>query len=160
MTLRTGFYLGVIGAVVLGLFLVRLWHPAQQVRKHSEHLLEAIMDREWGDFETLIAEDYRDQWDHDRATVVERTKAAAHYARGLQINVVAPNVRVENRTGYWRAYISIDGDKDNEVISLMKERVNKLKTSFELEWHRKSSKPWDWKLVAVRNAELELPSSY
>lgn len=158
MSFRNGFYLGLVAAVALGLFLVRLWQPETQVRKHSEHLLEAIMDRDWDKFERFIAEEYRDQWGHDRVSVLERTRAVARYARGLQIEAVAPNVRIENRVGYWRAYVSIDGDKDNEVIALMKERVNTVKTPFELEWHRKSGKPCDWKLVSVRNSELELPT--
>lgn len=160
MTFRNSVFLTVISGVALTLFLVRLWQPQQQVRKHSEHLIEAIMDRDWDDFERFIAENYQDQWGHDRTTVLERTKAVAHYARGLQINVIAPNVRIESGTAYWRAYISIDGDKDNEVVALMKEHVNRVKTPFELEWQRQSGKPWDWKLVAVRNPELELPSAY
>lgn len=160
MSFRNSFYLGAISAVALGLFLIRLWQPEQQVRKHSEHLLEAIMDRDWDEFEKFIAEDYHDQWGHDRDAVLQRTRAVARYARGLQINAIAPNVRIENRAGYWRAYISIDGDKDNEVIAMMKERVNPVKTPFELEWHRKSGKPWDWQLVSVRNSELELPAGY
>ena len=157
MSFRNGFYLCVIIAVALGLFLLRLWQPEQQVRKHSEHLLESIMDKDWDEFESQIAEDYHDQWRHDRTAVLQRTRAVARYARGLQISVIAPNIRIENRTGYWRAFISIDGDKDNEVIALMKERVNPVKTPFELEWQRKSGKPWDWKLISVRNPELELP---
>ena len=28
---------------------------------------------------------------------------------------------------------------------------------FELEWRRQSAKPWDWKLVRVSNASLEIP---
>ncbi|HJT82164.1 MAG TPA: hypothetical protein VJ719_13285 [Chthoniobacterales bacterium] len=157
MSFRNSFYLGVIIAVTLGLFLVRLWQPEQQVRKHSEHLLASITDKDWDNFEELIAEDYQDQWGHDRTAVVQRTRQVARYARGLRISVIAPNVRIENRTGYWRAFVSIDGDKDNEVIAAMKERVNTLQTPFELKWQRKSGKPWDWKLISVGNAGLELP---
>lgn len=160
MSFRNGFYLGALCAIALGLFLVRLWQPEQQVSKHSEHLLNAIVDRDWDRFEKFIAEDYHDQWGHDREMVMQRTRAVARYARGLQINAIAPNVWIENRVGYWRAYISIEGDKDNEVVALMKERVNTVKTPFELKWHRKSGKPWDWKLVSVRNSELELPEAY
>lgn len=160
MSARNGFYAGVIAAVVLGLFLVRLWQPEQQVRKHSEHLLEAITDKDWDAFEKFIAENYHDQWGHDRETVLQRTRAVARYARGLKLSAIAPNVRTENRVGYWRAYISIEGDKESEVIAVMQERVNKLKTAFELEWRRQSGKPWDWKLVSVRNSELELPTEY
>jgi hypothetical protein len=160
MPYRNGFYAGLVCALALGVFLIRLWQPEQQARKHSEHLLQAIMDHDWDRFDRMVADDYRDQWGHDRATVLERTKMVAQYARGLRINAIGSNVQVENRTAHWRAYISIEGDKDNEAIALMKERVNTIKTPFELEWRRNSGKPWDWKLVAVRNPQLELPAAY
>jgi hypothetical protein len=108
----------------------------------------------------MVADNYRDQWGHDRTAVLERTKLVARYARGLRINAIGSNVQVENRTGQWRAYISVEGDKDNEAVALIKERVNTVKTPFELEWQRGSGKPWDWKLVSVRNSELELPAWY
>ncbi|HEY1583637.1 MAG TPA: hypothetical protein VGF73_11125 [Chthoniobacterales bacterium] len=38
------------------------------------------------------------------------------------------------------------------------EWVNSLTTPFELRWRRESWKPWDWKLVEVRNPGLELPA--
>ena len=57
----------------------------------------------------------------------------------------------------WKqAKISVDGD-NSEIMALIKERVNPLGSPFELEWHRKSAKPWDWKLVRVSNAELTIP---
>jgi len=47
---------------------------------------------------------------------------------------------------------------DDGVMELLDERVNKLSTPFELEWHRLSGKPWDWKLVRVSNSTFELPA--
>jgi hypothetical protein len=160
MSYRNGFYAAGISAIALAIFLVRLWQPEAQVRKHSEHLLEAVMDHDWDRFDRMVADEYRDQWGHDRATVLERTKMVAHYARGLQIHAIGSNVQVENRSAKWRAYISIDGAKDDEGIAMMKERLSTVKTPFELEWRRNSGKPWDWKLVGVRNPQLELPASY
>ncbi len=48
-----------------------------------------------------------------------------------------------------------DGSADLELLD---ERVNKLPTPFELEWHHLSWKPWDWKLVRVSNASFEIPA--
>ncbi len=45
------------------------------------------------------------------------------------------------------------------MSAFVNERVNTLETPFELQWQQQSGKPWDWKLVAVTNAELELPAA-
>jgi hypothetical protein len=44
------------------------------------------------------------------------------------------------------------------VMEVLDQRVNKLPTPFELEWHRLSGKPWDWKLVRVSNSGFEIPA--
>jgi hypothetical protein len=41
---------------------------------------------------------------------------------------------------------------------VLDERLNKLPTPFELEWHHLSGKPWDWKLVRVSNSAFEIPA--
>ncbi len=160
MSLRTGLYLGALASLAIGLFLWRLWQPEEQVRKHSAHLLEAIAHKDWTKFGAFIDADYHDQWGNDRATVLARTREVFRYLRGVRINAIGPNVRLESDRGVWQAYVVIDGNDDNELMGVVKARVNAIKTPFELEWRRISGKPWDWKLVSVRNQELVVPSDY
>ena len=160
MSFRNAAYLGVIVGVALGLFLLRLWRPEQQVQKHSAHLLEAITHKNWAKFGTFIADDYHDQWGNDRALVMARTREVFRYLREVRINAISPSVRVGNRSGFWRANILIDGADDSELMIELKTRINKIESPFELEWHRTSGKPWDWKLVSVRNPDLIVPSEY
>src|SRR5215212_7302098 len=144
-------------AVGFGLFLIRLWQPGRQVEIHSQHLLKTISDKDWQKFSHFIATEYSDQWGHNKAAVVERTRAVFRYADGLRVNAATPNVRVQDRGGSWRAHVTVEGDPNNELVSELKTRVNTLNTPFEMEWRHASGKPWDWQLVAVRNAELVLP---
>jgi hypothetical protein len=159
MSFREGLYFGAVVAVAICLFLLRLWQPEQQVRKHSDHLLKAIADKNWTKFGTLLSEDYHDQWNNNRASVLERTHELFRYLRGVRIDAIAPRIQVESGKGYWRAIIRVDGE-ENELINELKTRLNIIETPFELEWHHNSYKPWDWKLVAVQNSGLELPSEY
>jgi hypothetical protein len=48
---------------------------------------------------------------------------------------------------------------DDGVMEVLDERVNKLPTPFEFEWHHLSGKPWDWKLVRVSNSGFEIPAN-
>ena len=97
---------------------------------------------------------------NDRVSVLERTREVFRRFRGVRIDAIGPNIRMENGRGYWRANIRVDSEDNSELMSELKGRVNSLQTPFELEWRHVSGKPWDWKLVAVRNSELEMPTGY
>jgi hypothetical protein len=143
-------------AACIGLFLLWLWRPARQIKRHTENLLQAIEHKDWAATGSFIATDYYDQWGDDRARVLERMREGFRYMRSLKISSFSVSVQVHQRRAQWSGRISIDGDQ-SEVTELLKEKVDSLPTPFELEWNRLSRKPWDWKLVGVRNSALEIP---
>ena len=153
---RQGFYGGLGFALLIGLFLIWLWQPERQVNRHTEDFLRTIEKRHWTGVADFVGNDYQDQWGDDRARVLERMRAVLRYLRRIRIDVTNAAVRIDSQRGYWNAKIIIDGDQ-SEVMALIKERVNSLATPFEFEWRRQSAKPWDWKLVRVSNASLEIP---
>jgi hypothetical protein len=154
---RSGFYGGLIAAILLGLFLIWLWQPEHQVRHHTKNFLRAIEHKSWTAAADFIDSNYRDQWGDDRARVLERMREGFHYVRGVRINASNPTLRIENRRAIWSGKIMIDGDR-SEMMESLKERVNSLATPFELEWRQVSAKSWDWKLVRVSNSALEIPA--
>jgi hypothetical protein len=157
ISFRTGFYGGVIVAVLVGLLLIWLWQPERQVRRHTENFLKAIEHKNWAAAANFIGSDYRDQWGDDRARVLERMREGFRYVRGVRISASEINVGVERQRAIWVGKITIDGDQ-SEAMELLEERVNSLATPFELEWHHVSARPWDWKLVHASNSALEIPA--
>ena len=157
ISLRGGFYGGLAVAVCVGLFLLWLWRPERQVKRHTENFLHAIEHKDWTAAGNFIASDYHDQWDDDRPRVLERMHEGFRYVRGLRITALSVSVQCQQRRAQWSGRIWVDGSQ-SEVMELLKERINSLPTPFELEWHRGSRKPWDWKLVRVSNSALEIPA--
>jgi|1185.fasta_scaffold11956_2 hypothetical protein len=160
VTRRTALCVGALCLVIVAGYLIWLWQPATQVEKHSDHLMEAIANKDWPKFAAFLAEDYHDQWENDRGAVLERTREVCHYARGLRLTAVAPTVDVQGTSADWRARIVIEGAPGDELVAALKAHVNVLTTPFELKWRRMSGKPWDWKLIGVRNRQLMLPSGF
>jgi hypothetical protein len=76
--------------------------------------------------------------------------------RGSRIIPSNVSVNAEGRRAAWTDKIVVYSTGDG-VMELLDQRVNKLPTPFELEWHRLSGKPWDWKLVRVSNSGFEIP---
>ena len=155
VSFQNGVYAGLLVAAIAGIWLATLWRPERQVRLHSTHLLSQIEKKNWPAVREFIGDDYRDRWGNDRSLLVERMREIFRSLPNARIEVSGVQVRAENRQGYWLAKITIKADP-GEFTTLIEERVNSLPAPFELEWRRRSGKPWDWKLVCVRNEALEI----
>jgi hypothetical protein len=157
ISFRGGFYVGLALALCIGLYLIWLWRPERQVRLHTENFFHAIERKNWIAAADFIGSDYHDQWADDRARVLERMREGFRYVRGPRIVAFNPSVQVETRRAIWTSKIVLYS-ADDDAMDLLDERVNSLPAPFELEWHRLSGKPWDWKLAHVSNSALEIPS--
>ncbi len=156
---RTGLWIGLGATVAILLYCAWLWQAERQIERHTENLFHQIEQKNWNGVAGFIADDYRDQWNNDRALVLERVRLVLGYGKRFRLTASEVTCKIDNGTGVWRGKISIDSD-DAEFAALVKERVNSLTTPFELHWRRVSGKPWDWKLVRVTNPELEIPADF
>jgi len=155
---RNGVYAGLLVAAIAGIWLATLWQPERQVRLHSAHLLSQIERKNWRAVGDFVGEDYQDRWGNDRNRALARVRGVFSSFPKARIEASGAHVRIKERQGYWQAKITVSGGA-SELASVIEERVNSLPAPFELEWRRRSSKPWDWKLVCVRNPSLEIPNS-
>lgn len=155
MSFRTGFYAGLVVAVIWGIYLARLWQGQRQVELHNVHLLAAIEKHNWKAAGEFVGGDYRDQWGNDRALLLERLREVFRGLRNARIESKDVSVQTSNGRGSWTARITIKST--GEFADLIQSRVNSLESPFEFEWKRGATWPWDWKLVAVRNPALEIP---
>jgi len=155
MSFRTGFYAGLVVAVIWGIYLARLWQGQRQVELHSVHLLAAIEKHDWKAAGEFVGGDYRDQWGNDRALLLERLREVFRALPNARIESKDVSVQTSNGRGSWTARITVKST--GEFADFIQNRVNSLESPFEFEWKRGATWPWDWKLVAVRNPALEIP---
>ena len=157
ISFRGGFYGGLAVALCIGLYLIWLWRPERQIRLHTKNFFDAIEHYDWMAAADFLGNDYQDQWGDDKTRLLERMREGFRWVRGARIIAPNPSVLIETRRAVWAGKITVYSSDDG-VMELLDERVNKLPTPFELEWHRLSGKPWDWKLVRVSNSTFELPA--
>ena len=154
MSFRTGFYVGLIVAVIWGIYLVRLWQGQRQVELHSVRLLAQIEKHNWKAVDEFVGSDYVDQWGNDRALLLERLREVFRALPKARIESRVVSVQTRNGRGSWIARITLKST--GEFADLIQNRVNSLDSPFEFEWQRGATWPWDWKLVAVKNPALEI----
>jgi hypothetical protein len=148
---------GLTIALCAGLYLIWLWQPERQVKRHTENFFHAIEHKNWDAAADFLAADYQDQWGDDRLRVLERLGEGFRYVRGPRVIASNPSVQVETQRAVWRGKITLY-NSDDDVMEVLTQRVNSLPSPFELEWHHLSGKPWDWKLTRVSNPAFEIPA--
>src|SRR5678816_2021732 len=79
ISFRGGFYGGLVIALCVGLYLIWLWQPERQVRRHTENFLQAIEHKNWDAASDFVAANYQDQWGDDRMRVLERLRDCLLY---------------------------------------------------------------------------------
>jgi len=152
---RNGFYAGLIVAAIWGFYLARLWQPQRQIELHSLHLLAQVEKRNWKAVGEFVGNNYQDRWGNDRALLLERLPEVFRALPNARIEANGATTRTENGRGSWSARIIITAA--GPYADLVQGRVNSLESPFEFEWQRGATWPWDWKLVAVKNPDLEIP---
>jgi len=157
ITLRGAFICGSALVISVGIYLLWLWRPEHQVRLHTEHFFRAIDGRNWDTVGDLIGDDYRDQWENDRARLLERMREGFRWVRGSSITAPDAKVQVETPRAIWIGKINVYSSDDG-VMQFLDEHVNRLPVPFALEWHHLSGKPWDWKLARVSNPAFQIPA--
>jgi hypothetical protein len=156
MSFRTGFYAGLVVAVIWGIYLARLWQGQRQVELHNVHLLAAIEKHDWKAVGEFVGNDYRDQWGNDHALLLERLREVFRALPNARIESNDVSTQAGNGRGSWTARITVKST--GEFADFVQNRVNTLESPFEFEWKHGATWPWDWKLVAVRNPALEIPN--
>src|SRR5262249_48438844 len=156
-TFRYSFYAGLTLAVIVGIWLIRLWGAENQVRLHAEHLLHQIEERDWQGAGEFLAVSYHDDWGDDRQLMISRLRLGLRFFSSLTITAKEVQIHFEDATATWSARIQIAGS-GSEMAPQAVEEINRLTTPFELRWEKQSWKPWDWKLAKVSNPELQLPA--
>ena len=127
------------------------------MRLHTANFFRAIDQRNWEVVADFIGDEYRDQWNDDRARVLDRMREGLRWVPGSKITAPDPAVQVQASRAIWIGKITVYSS-DDSVMEALDHKVNKLPTPFELEWRRLSGKPWDWKLVVVSNPAFQIPA--
>ena len=136
------------------LWLAWLWQPARQVEMHTLNLLKRASARDWVAVETMMAPDYRDAWNEDRAAAIDEARQLFSHFFALQIAALEP-LRITEEGGEWQAAgpIGIFGSGTPVAHAVMDE-VRGAEGPFVFRWRKSGGWPWDWSLVAVGHEGL------
>lgn len=104
----------------------------------------------------LIAADYGDRWQQDKATVVAQCREVFTQFVTLTIGRDLRGLRAGSGTWLISEKITLRGI-GGPLAMAARDAVNSLRAPFIMEWRRRSWKPWDWELKSVAHPELELP---
>ena len=147
------------GIAVLALAIWLIWwsRPERQVRRAQGRLLSALESRDYPAFGRLMAEDYRDAWEHDKAIVLQRCPQV--FDQFILLDVEGEILSCEERGEDWIVQQKIVMKGLGGGLGMYaQQEVNRLKEPFTLRWRNRGWKPWDWELAEVQQPELRIPA--
>jgi hypothetical protein len=141
--------------VAWGLWLAWLWQPERQVELHTANLLERASARDWTAVAEMMAPDYRDAWNADRAAAIEEARQLFSHFFALQIAALEP-LQVAETKGAWQAAgaVGVFGS-GTAVAHAVMDKVREAKGPFTFRWRKSGAWPWQWALVGIGHEGLD-----
>lgn len=140
----------VAGLSALLLFGLPLIDPVEQLAHKSRDLLEALERADRSELEDLLAEDYRDVWEQDKAAAVENAILASKQFLVLELSPTETTVRLSGQTAQLDLGVRASG-KGSATARHIQDKINSLDTPWQLSWRREEWKPWSWRLTGVHH---------
>lgn len=136
-------------------WLAWLWQPARQIELHTLNLLKRASSRDWTAVEAMMAPDYRDAWNADRAAAIDEARQLFSHFFALQIAVLEP-LRVTKDGEEWQAsgVVGIFGSGTAVAHAVMDE-VREAEGPFVFRWRKSGTWPWRWSLVGTAHDGLD-----
>lgn len=159
MALSRKIWIAAISTLVIGIWLALRWQPDTQLERRWEGFLDAFETQRWSAVNAYLSPEYHDSWGHTRHQLGRDATYALTDFRTLEVRATEPVVDRSGRQARIEAVIRIvgDGGPRAEQARLAVNRVF-IPTTFT--WERRPWRPWDWRLVSIENAEVDLPSAY
>ena len=142
--------------LALALHAAWLWQPERQVRLHQAHFLKAVERRKWDRMAGFIADNYSDQWAHDKGFVTGGSREVFRQFLFLTIEHAVDSCVVEDGSATVRAVVKIGGT-GSPVAQYAMAKVNTLGDPFTFRWEKQSWQPWDWQLQRIAHPVLVIP---
>lgn len=141
--------------VTILLWCAWLWQPERQLRLHQAAFRRALEHRDWRRAAALIDPGYLDRWGFTRETGIRAGRRWLGQFFVLGISAGQQTVEITPAGGMATELWSLQGS-GLEGAAMVMDRVNSLRAPFVFTWAHHGWPPWDWRLIRMDNAELEL----
>ena len=152
---KTALLLG--GVSLLAALWLRWWlRPERQIPRAQARLLSHIAKRDFDAMAGMLAADYRDRWQHDKAAVIGRSREV--FSQFLTLTIGRESRGLHAGPGSWflEEKVTLKGI-GSPLAMAARDTLNAFHQPFFTEWRQRSWKPWDWELKSVAQPELEPP---
>jgi hypothetical protein len=132
-----------------------LWQPERQLLLHQASFRAALEKRDWNRVRDLMDTGYADRWGYTRDTGIHEARQYLGQFFALTINAQLVSDQLTATGGTVTERWQLDGT-GTEIAGMIEQYANTAHEPFVFEWRHRSWEPWDWALVRVDNAELNL----
>jgi hypothetical protein len=117
--------------------------------------LKRASARDWTAVADMMAPDYHDAWNADRAAAIDEARQLFSHFFALQITALEP-LQITETNGAWQAAapVGVFGSGTAVAHAVMDE-VREAEESFTFRWRKSGSWPWQWSLAGLQHEGLD-----
>jgi hypothetical protein len=124
-----------------------------QMLRVQQDFVTALEERDWGEVDAWICNDYADDWGQGPAEVKQtmRRVLAGFYVLGIEPTVT--HSIAAHGLGFVKTKLLVEGSGaglSNTVVAESK----RLKEPWVFHWHKRGRWPWSWELVQMANPQF------
>ncbi len=131
-----------------------------QLEHRQAALLKAIEQRTPSVYADLVSTSYADDWNFQQEAIRKAMDDVAAQFLTLKISTESATWKQAGTEATWSADLTLSGKPVTEFGALILSASAKTKPTFSFVWRKEGWGAWTWKLVAVKNPELDVPSGY
>jgi hypothetical protein len=157
--------------ILLGFWIISLlwWgvprcFDSWQLEHRQAELLKAIEQRTPKAYADLISSDYKDEWKFTNEKIRRSMDDVSAQFLTLKIEAKSAEWERSDQQGIPEAsYVTefaLSGKPITPIGELILSQGDQLKVPFTFVWRREGWGAWNWKLVAVKQPDLDIPSDY
>jgi hypothetical protein len=128
--------------------------PAEQLGRVQAKLLHAVEKRDWKTLRFMLADEYMDDFGHDRETALQTAEEILSGYFSLTLKTKTTYQKGTDDVGMVKQKIQIEGT-GTPVSQMVTTRVNATTEPWVFHWLKKGRWPWNWKLVQLQNEYIQ-----
>lgn len=128
--------------------------PAEQLGRAQAKLVHAVEKRDWKTIRSMLADEYMDDFGHDRETALQTGQEILAGYFSLTLKTETTFQKGTNEIGLVKLKMKIEGT-GTPISQMVTDRVNRTKEPWVFHWLKKGRWPWEWKLVQLQNEYIQ-----
>lgn len=138
-----------------GTWLMFRWQPERFLPARFDTFVDRVENNHWRMAGWLVSDNYSDQWDFDKESLLKSGASVFRHFRWLEIQRGTEEWSFEHDRATVTVTLVLRGE-GTQLATMAKDTASEATGPYLFTWRKTGSMPWQWYLVSIDQPELNL----